>query len=391
MSGSGCGEPTAASMLDPEVAGTLVTRTRVWPWVLIACLALVACQAESAPKPSASQPSTPSVPSGWREMLAAPISGRTDYGAAWTGSDLFVWGGLEQSNDGDSHPSATGALFSPSRNNWRVVEDGPLKARSGPTLLPFGSGVAVWGGIDPVDGSYIADGAVYDPGADTWNPMPAFPLQDVRAADVIGSSTDLFVVVEANTPALFHLVSGADAWVREDDPPAFPPVDLSRATWTGSGFVWLLYPTAGLNAVAISYDGAARTWPSQSTVAPLPASLGQPLVWTGHDALVMGSATGRPPLLAAAALDLTSTTWRPLPAGHGCATETASWTGSVLLQPYPARQFTEVDGCRELPMAPGPTREGIQPVWTGAELLVWSGSEGSLGVPPRSDGLIYRP
>ena len=176
-------------------------------------------------------------------------------------------------------------------------------------------------------------------------------------------------------------MSGGDAWVRDDDPPALPTVDLSRATWTGEGFVWLLYPNSGSNAVVVSYDRAMRAW-SSATVAPLPASLGQPMVLAGQDALVIGSATTTPPLFAAAAFDPASTTWRPLPAGNGCATETASWTGSVLLQPYPARQFTEADGCRELPMAPGPTREGIQPIWTGAEVLVWSGSQGSLGCLP---------
>lgn len=360
-------------------------------WALIACLALVGCQSESVPNLSDSQPSNSSAPSGWREIPAAPISGRTDYGAAWTGSDLFVWGGLEQSNDGNSHASATGALFSPSRNTWKIVADAPLSPRSGPSLLPIGSRVVVWGGVDPLDGSYLADGAIYDPAADTWTAMPALPLQDIQAADVIGSSTDLYMVVEAPTPSLFHLGEGKDNWAREDDPPAFPAVDLSRATWTGNGFVWLLYPRSGSNAVAIDYDNVARAWSSEATVTPLPASLGQPLVWTGPDAVVIGSATAKPPLLAAAALDLASTTWRPLRAGDGCATEAASWTGSVLLQPYPARWFTEIDGCRQLPMPPGPTREGIQPVWTGGELIVWSGSQGSLGVPPRSDGVIYRP
>lgn len=323
-------------------------------------------------------------------MPAAPISGRTDYGAAWTGSDLFVWGGLEQSAEGDGRPSATGALFSPAGNTWRAVAEGPLMARSGPTVLPFGKAIVVWGGIDPRDGRFLADGAVYDPAADSWTALPAFPIDDVEAADTIGSATDFFVAVKARTPALFRLVPGAAAWVREDDPPALPLVDLSRATWTGTGFVWLIYPSSGGNALTVSYDGAARTW-SPPSVAPLPASLGQPLVWAGQDGIVIGPARPTPPLLSAAALDLASAAWRPLVSDNGCATETAVWTGLTLVQPYPARQFTAGGGCRDLPSAPGRPREGIRPVWTGAELLVWSGSEGSLGVPPKGNGFIYRP
>lgn len=333
---------------------------------------------------------TAAVPkSGWRAMPFAPISARTDYGAAWTGRALFVWGGLEPTGRGNDVASATGALFHPLDETWSVVARSPLSARLGPTVIPFAGGVAVWGGAD-TDGVAKADGAIYHVDSDTWTPLPAAPYETPRPGILVGDDSDLYLLLETDRTELFHLAAGASAWVQEPDPPAVPEADLSRVTWVGDGIVWLVYPSTGDNALALRYDKASREWSTDASPTPFAASLGAPMVWAGSSGVVLGSGRPQPPKSAAAALALDTDRWRPLDAGE-CRTENAVWTGHSLVQSNPPRQFDELTGCQAIPEPPGGTREGTRNVWSGTELLVWSGKPGQLGSPPTSDGLIYRP
>lgn len=360
MAAAGCGAPPG---LSPQASGT-----------------------------SATAATQTTQPPGWRKMPVAPITARTDYGAAWTGNELFVWGGLEPAGGGDSRPTASGALFSPTATEWRGVSPSPLAARVGPMILPFGSRMAVWGGVDAATGELLADGATYDPVADVWVSLPPLPIDRPARAHLVGSGTDLYLIAEGGRPSLLHLDADEHAWASEPDPPApIPPIDMSFAAWIGRGVAWLIYPASGPRALTLVYDTNTRTWSQDANAAPLPASLGAPMVWTGADALVLGLGPPEPPFSTAAALSTSALVWRHLLAADGCHTEHAVWAGTALLQHDPPRVYTAAAGCRDFAAPPEAPREGVTPVWSGSELLVWSGTSGQLGIPATGDGLIYRP
>jgi len=180
--------------------------------------------------------------------------------AAWTGSELLVWG----------DPNGEGARYNPATDTWaRISTLGAPLAHHPETIIWTGQDLLVWGGCcyPPRSGrgGFANDGGLYNPRTDTWTPI------------------------------------GADG----------APASRSSyaAVWTGREFVvWggcCNPPGKELNDGA-RYDVAARRWePLPLAGAPTPRVGPQPVVWTGRELLVWGGnsragslsdgATYRPP------------------------------------------------------------------------------------------------
>lgn len=111
----------------------------------------------------------------WRELPEAPIEGRADFQATWTGRELVIWGG-------QAGPSgrADGASYVPADNNWGQISRSPLDARYWAAHVWTGREVIIWGGYNayaPEESRRVfADGAAYDPAADAWTMLAAAPL-----------------------------------------------------------------------------------------------------------------------------------------------------------------------------------------------------------------------
>ena len=96
----------------------------------------------------------------WRS-LPAMSSGRVQAGAAWTGSELLLFGG----------ETAANALlaYDPRRNRWSSLPNAPLRERTAPAAVWTGRELIVWGGvIGTPAGTSIApehptDGGAFDP------------------------------------------------------------------------------------------------------------------------------------------------------------------------------------------------------------------------------------
>ncbi len=113
----------------------------------------------------------------WRPLLEAPIAGRIGAGVVWTGREMLVWGGLPRPADPDAlmERVGDGAAYDPATRSWRTLAPPP------PGVLGIADEGAVWTGDEAVfwtgnmpDGP--ASGAVYNPGNDTWRPLPDGPL-----------------------------------------------------------------------------------------------------------------------------------------------------------------------------------------------------------------------
>ena len=87
-------------------------------------------------------------------------SGRTGATAVWTGKRLLVWGGRMALAGEDVIPPH-GLAYDPA-NRWSQLPQAPLLGRVDPTAVWTGPSMFVWGGAAS-DGKFFADGAVFRP------------------------------------------------------------------------------------------------------------------------------------------------------------------------------------------------------------------------------------
>jgi N-acetylneuraminic acid mutarotase len=92
--------------------------------------------------------------------LNAPTP-RSGHAAVWTGSEMFVWGGVLSGPD-------AGGRYDPSANQWRSMStNGVPTSRRGLVAVWDGFEMVAWGGIDASDS--VLSGASYNPFTDTWS------------------------------------------------------------------------------------------------------------------------------------------------------------------------------------------------------------------------------
>ncbi|MCA1845270.1 MAG: hypothetical protein LC792_19175, partial [Actinobacteria bacterium] len=97
--------------------------------------------------------------------------------AVWTGRRLLSWGisggsGADDSStddttddttgpDGDAAPA--GGVYDPVTNQWQPFATGPLSSRNLDTAVWTGQEMLIWGGVDTMGDTTLADGAAFRP------------------------------------------------------------------------------------------------------------------------------------------------------------------------------------------------------------------------------------
>lgn len=304
----------------------------------------------------------------WRAMAATPLDGRFLPAAAWTGTEMLVWGGAgcQGACSGQGiRPHDDGAAYDPSTDTWRSLPPSPLAARTGALAVWSGQELLVWGGM--VADEFVADGAAFDPVANRWRSLPPSPLSGRFAA---------------------------------------PPGTVAQVpgVWTGKEMVvWgqgagVESPDADLPAGA-AYDPASDRW---RLVAPAPVAprIAVP-VWTGQEMLVWGGQSGSRYFDDGAAYDPVGDRWRLLPASPLAARFTfAVWSGAQMLLwggESSDRAFDDgaayepgADRWLPIPLSPMAERRGFAQTWTGEEMVVWGGAPGG-GAGLLGTGAAYEP
>ena len=302
----------------------------------------------------------------WAKTAVSPLTPRYEPAYAWTGSKLFVWGGLEA---GPLHTSAfipDGALYDPAQRRWTKIPAAPLPA--------LGSAQAVWVngtvlviGQSSGDRPITAYAAEFDPRTHTWLRLPDLP--------VVRGNQRMQVKVTS---------SGADAYVIS--------YNSSQVSGKNAGFTF--------NVDSFELPAGSHTW-QQLVGSPALFSDAPPLIVGGRIVVAAGSPAfpiPSPPGFVADGRTLlpTASSWGPLPSGpidHGYP-EWAS-TGSALIGLVPAettsypglappppvgsaaawdpttRRWTTLSGA---PIGTGQALAFSTEVWTGRELLVWGGA-----------------
>ena len=127
----------------------------------------------------------------------APLP-RDSHSAVWTGSEMIVWGG---SGCGGNCRWNTGGRYNPSTDTWTAISTvNAPSARWDHTAVWTGSEMIIWGGTDQTN--YLRTGARYNPRTDTWTPTqipnPAIPGRYAFTAIWSGSEMIVWGGVDEN-------------------------------------------------------------------------------------------------------------------------------------------------------------------------------------------------
>ena len=320
-------------------------------------------------------PTIPDAPSGcvdntWTatSTINAP-EGRSGATAVWTGSEMIVWGGVEQSVVGLD----TGGIYNPSTDSWTPTPTNAPIGAFDHTAVWTGTEMIVWGGNHMIQIG-MNTGGRYNPSINSWTPTSTNNAPQARylhtavwtgSEMIIWGGTIAFSPFFVNTGGRYN--PSMDSWTATNTTGQITliargykvqgqhRVDLSwneaanapdgryfhTAVWTGSEMiVWgginfgVYFNTGG------RYNPSTDSWTGTSTT-DAPNGRASTAVWTGSEMIVWGGNDGSPNYLN------TGGKYNP---------GTDSWTGT---------------STSDAPNA----RDGHTAVWTGSEMIIWGGTD----------------
>ncbi|MCX6879577.1 MAG: galactose oxidase [Verrucomicrobia bacterium] len=263
-------------------------------------------------------------------------------------------------------------------------------------------------GADAVQTTHFSPGAVAGTqlaaGAATAN-LNASGQAGVAAGGVILSASDNATLVNAGYVKIGTTVLG-DHWQEQLNatPPA--PRNLHTAVWTGSEMiVWGGWNGSGYLNGGKRYNPASNTWTALAARDAPTVRAWHTAVWTGSEMIVWGGWSGSGCLNDGARYDPAANCWTAV-ATTGTPAErqyhTAVWTGREMIVWGGVGNSGYLnylnDGGRYDPTAnrwsavattgSPSVRTGHTAVWTGSEMIVWGGRDGSSSF---NDGGRYDP
>jgi len=369
----------------------------------------------------------PARPKGWRKLPAAPLRSRHGASAVWTGREMIVWGGAWRAGNASIWLD-DGAAYDPAGDKWRRLANSPLEPRSDAVIAWTGRAVLIWGGQKQGSvtgfGDEWDDGALYDPAKDTWKPMADWPLSHRYGTRAVWTGTRLVVwggaSAEAgdNPPPLADGAAydpGANTWTKMPAGPLAGRIAPLGAARGGEALLaWGPGPAQDGKRVALSdsavYDPAEGRWSPAGTVPPPPND-----AWCLDPPGCVGVDAGTRVVFAGQGLgwNPAGNRWTPLapnlfadPYLGGKAT---AWTGSRVMvwgggnargpadappssvNPGGAAYDPAADRWEALPAAPLAARAAASAVWTGREFIVWGGEAGEAHRAQFDDGAALTP
>ena len=279
-------------------------------------------------------------------IVNAPFA-RRGHTAVWTGSEMIIWGGLDQ----NFVETNTGGRYNPALDSWITTSTTNAPSiRWRHTAVWTGIEMIVWAGSD--SNMFLNSGGRYDPVSDTWTATSS-----------------------GNAPT-----------ARVDH----------TAVWTGGEMiVWGGYGCSGncnFNSGG-RYNPGTDNWTPTSTVNVPSARFGHAAVWTGSDMIVWGGTdamVNHTYLHTGGRYSPANDNWTPtslmnVPLGR--IAHTAVWTGSEMIVWGGVDETFNVTntGGRYNPLndswvatslsnAPSP-RADHTGIWTGSEMIVWAGND----------------
>lgn len=317
--------------------------------------------------------------------------------AVWTGTEVLLWGGDEafpSEDDGyapvDPIGRADGGIYDPSADRWRPLPAAPLAGRYDHVAAWTGTEMLVFGGRDAARA--FGDGAAFDPRTGTWRPLSLDGAPSPRSSPgAVWTGRELVVVAGHGSQGeprddAFAYDPATNAWRPLG---TLAPRDRPTAVWTGTEVIaWggTTSPRAPKGERLV--DGRWR--PLASAGAP-PVRDQQAVVWADTHLVVWGGldADGSP-TVDGARWDPTADAWTPMSTTntHPRVVQGAVFTGEVVavLGGVDMMDYDEPPGSLGLYnpaldrwwSLPGPyPSDDIAITWTGTELVAWGGFDGT--------------
>jgi hypothetical protein len=240
--------------------------------------------------------------------------------------------------------------FDPATGRWRDVAPSPFERNGG--------GVSAWTG-ELLLAVSMDRSAAYDPVADCWLSMPDVPLPELPS--------------NAFTARL-------DSW------------RVGSTHWTGDELLAVMVrdDTEGWTGI-VSFDIATWEWRSRS-LGPVEGLIVEPILVDGSLWFYSGdpAPVGLRRFDTSATYDPTTDAWSDLDLGCPLQTDRAMWTGALIIDPFFDRRAFDpgTRTCYRTPRVSDRARHH-EPVWTGREIIAWSGAYGDTSRAFR-DGIAYR-
>lgn len=330
--------------------------------------------------------------------------------AVWTGSELFVWGGV--GSQGDLLNS--GGAYDPLTDTWRTVSAiGAPAVREEPSCVAMGEDVFVWGGVDVASNALVQGGAIWSPKDNSWRavsetdaPVPRkWPIVLWTGQTVLLWGGEKLDKANEKSGAIYDPVQ--DTWQAMSTTDSPDKGKRSAFAWTGT----LLYVFGGrdnaggaVNNLLRSYDPSVNAWAIISATVPPSARSNAFAAWDGAKMYVWGGfATDGVGLADGAAFDPSVPAWTAMstagpPTARGLVpfrTGWAVWAGDRMLiaggsdnsivaansHLYDPDAVAEERWSDMVPWHPPQTREYGVGVWTGTEFILWGGTDGSGPIP----------
>ena len=283
---------------------------------------------------------------------ASAPSPRKRHTAIWTGTSMIVWGGAVMSGQ----LSNQGGEYAPAPKTWSLLTTANAPTPRGDhTAVWTGTKMLVWGGVTDAETGGTASGGIFNGSSKTWRATSATSAPSLRTQHTAVWCTDRMIVWGGNSP------NG----VRDDGGVFVPPLD-SDSTGTGT---WTSLPASNVAGVRLSHSA----------------------IWTGLKMIIWGGLDADAnPLNTGAALNPANGTWTALPTLNAPSARfghTALWTGGKMIvfggadSELGGQIFNDgaifdpaTNAWTPLPALGAPEarlHHGV--VWTGAEMLVFSG------------------
>jgi N-acetylneuraminic acid mutarotase len=267
-------------------------------------------------------------------------------------------------------------------------------AREYHTAVWTGSEMIIWGGYDDARG-YLNSGGKYNPTTDTWTPTAITnPPSGRRFHTAVWTGTEMIVWGGVNTSFLNsggRYNPGTDSWAATSTTNAPEAREAHTAVWTGSEMiVWGGYSADFLNTGG-RYNPNTDSWTATSTTnAPIGRSL-HTAAWTGTEMIAWGGyyseGSNYHYLQSGGRYNASTDSWvttSTANAPSGRADHTAVWTGSEMIVwgGYDGSSFVNT-GSRYDPLTDSWTttdttsapagRQLHTAVWSGSAMIVWGG------------------
>jgi len=269
-------------------------------------------------------------------------SARYYHTAVWTGSEMIIWGGTDGTD-----ALQNGGRYNPAADSWTPTSlSAPCpSARKNHTAVWSGTEMIVWSGSDTSD-VLLNDGGKYDPATDIWSAVSTLgPCPEVRQfATAVFISGEMVVWggsaagdVPLNTGGRYNPAS--DIWISATSTSgACPAARRFHTAVAGNGemMVWGGEGT-GLSVLGngSSYNPASDTWTAISGTGAPSARRYHTAVWTTSLMIVWGGEDGSSSLQSGSRYDPSSGTWTATPTTGSCPTaryqHTAVWTGADMI------------------------------------------------------------